>query len=122
MGGAALSDFLVTRFAPSPTVLITAVLFVGVILIVQLRGGPIPALVVLGGTVSMVGVFGTMVADVTHVALGVPYAVSTPVFLASTRRRVHPVAARRGNRRRAHDHQHLRLNWLDRAAGVDDVR
>ncbi len=31
----------------------------------------------------MVGVFGTMVADVTHVALGVPYAVSTPVFLAA---------------------------------------
>jgi uncharacterized membrane-anchored protein len=31
----------------------------------------------------MVGVFGTMVADVTHVALGVPYAVSTPVFLTA---------------------------------------
>ncbi|MFF4754479.1 COG4705 family protein [Streptomyces sp. NPDC002514] len=31
--------------------------------------------------VVMVSVFGTMAADVLHVGLGVPYAVSTPVFL-----------------------------------------
>lgn len=78
--GEALSDFLVTRFAPVPTVLITAVLF-AVILIVQLRADRYRPWL-YWGTVSMVGVFGTMVADVTHVALGVPYAVSTPVFLA----------------------------------------
>ncbi|MEU0189234.1 hypothetical protein ABZ250_05105 [Streptomyces afghaniensis] len=33
--------------------------------------------------VVMVSVFGTMAADVLHVGLGVPYAVSTPVFLAT---------------------------------------
>lgn len=33
--------------------------------------------------VVMVSVFGTMAADVLHVGLGVPYAVSTPFFLAA---------------------------------------
>lgn len=79
--GEALSDFLVTRFDPVPTVLVTAVLF-AVILIVQLRADRYRPWL-YWGTVSMVGVFGTMVADVTHVALGVPYAVSTPVFLTA---------------------------------------
>lgn len=79
--GEALSDFLVTRFDPVPTVLITATLFL-VVLVVQLRADRYwPWL--YWGTVSMVGVFGTMVADVTHVALGVPYFVSTPVFLTA---------------------------------------
>ncbi|MDM7885617.1 hypothetical protein QUG92_10935 [Curtobacterium sp. RHCKG23] len=77
--GEALSDFLVTRFDPAPTVLITAALF-ATILAVQLRADRYRPWL-YWGTVSMVGVFGTMVADVTHVALGVPYAVSTPVFL-----------------------------------------
>lgn len=79
--GEALSDFLVTRFNPVPTVLVTAVLF-AVILIVQLRADRYRPWL-YWGTVSLVGVFGTMVADVTHVALGVPYAVSTPVFLTA---------------------------------------
>lgn len=79
--GEALSDFLVTRFAPVPTVLFTAVLF-ALILVVQLRTDRYRPWL-YWGTVSMVGVFGTMVADVTHVALGVPYAVSTPVFLTA---------------------------------------
>ncbi len=79
--GEALSDFLVTRFDPAPTVLITAVLFL-VVLVVQLRADRYRPWL-YWGTVSMVGVFGTMVADVTHVALGVPYFVSTPVFLAA---------------------------------------
>ncbi len=79
--GEALSDFLVTRFDPAPTVLITAVLF-AVILIAQLRADRYRPWL-YWGTVSMVGVFGTMVADVTHVALGVPYLVSTPVFLTA---------------------------------------
>lgn len=79
--GEALSDFLVTRFAPVPTVLVTAAVF-AVVLVAQLRADRyLPWR--YWGTVSMVGVFGTMVADVTHVALGVPYTVSTPVFLAA---------------------------------------
>ncbi len=79
--GEALSDFLVTRFDPVPTVLTTAVLFTAV-LAAQLRADRYRPWL-YWGTVSMVGVFGTMVADVTHVALGVPYLVSTPVFLAA---------------------------------------
>jgi uncharacterized membrane-anchored protein len=79
--GEALSDFSVTRFAPVPTVLVTAVLFV-VILAVQLRADRYRPWL-YWGAVSVVGVFGTMVADVTHVAFGVPYIVSTPVFLAA---------------------------------------
>lgn len=77
--GEALSDFLVTRFDPVPTVLLTAALF-GVVLVAQLRTDRYRPWL-YWGAVAMVGVFGTMVADVVHVALGVPYAVSTPVFL-----------------------------------------
>ncbi len=88
--GEALSDFLVTRFDPVPTVLITAVLF-ALILTAQLRTDRYRPWL-YWGTVSMVGVFGTMVADVTHVALGVPYLVSTPVFPRSADRRVRRVA------------------------------
>ncbi|WJY00864.1 hypothetical protein [Curtobacterium sp. 458] len=79
--GESLSDFLVTRFDPVPTVLMTAVLF-AVVLTAQLRADRYRPWL-YWGAVSMVGVFGTMVADVTHVALGVPYAVSTPVFLVA---------------------------------------
>ena len=77
--GEALSDHLVTRFDPVPTVLVTAALFVAVLgaqlTTTRFRRWSYWA------TVSMVGVFGTMVADVVHVALGVPYLLSTPVFL-----------------------------------------
>lgn len=78
--GEALSDFLVTRFDPVPTVLATAAVFV-IVLVAQLRTDRYRPWR-YWGAVSLVGVFGTMVADVTHVALGVPYAVSTPVFLS----------------------------------------
>lgn len=78
--GEALSDFLVTRFDPVPTVLVTAAVFV-IVLVAQLRTDRYRPWR-YWGAVSLVGVFGTMVADVTHVALGVPYAVSTPVFLS----------------------------------------
>ncbi|MBT2503185.1 hypothetical protein [Curtobacterium sp. ISL-83] len=77
--GEALSDFLVMRFDPVPTVLITAVLFAAVLAAQLSVRRYIPW--VYWTAVSMVGVFGTMVADVVHVALGVPYAVSAPVFL-----------------------------------------
>lgn len=104
--GEALSDFLVTRFAPVPTVLITAVLF-AVILIVQLRADRYRPWL-YWGTVSMVGVFGTMVADVTHVALGVPLRGVDARVPRRARRRLCLVASRRGNGRRAHHHQHPR--------------
>lgn len=77
--GEALSDFLVTRFDPAPTVLVTAVLFVAVLAVQLAATRYVPWL--YWTAVSMVGVFGTMIADVTHVALGVPYLVSAPVFL-----------------------------------------
>lgn len=77
--GEAVSDFLVTRFDPVPTVLLTAVVFV-VVLGAQLRlRRYVPAM--YWAAVSMVGIFGTMAADVVHVALDIPYAASTPVFL-----------------------------------------
>jgi len=77
--GEALSDFLVTRFAPAPTVLVTAALFAAVLAVQLAATRYVPWL--YWTTVSMVGVFGTMIADVTHVAFGVPYLVSAPVFL-----------------------------------------
>ena len=77
--GEALSDFLVTRFDPAPTVVVSVLLF-AVVLGVQLRARRhVPWL--YWTTVAMVGVVGTLVADVAHVALGVPYGVSTSVFL-----------------------------------------
>lgn len=79
--GEALSDFLVTRFDPAPTVLVTAALFAAVLAVQLAATRYVPWR--YWATVSMVGVFGTMIADVVHVALGVPYLVSTPVFLAA---------------------------------------
>lgn len=78
--GEALSDRLVTRFAPAPTVLITAVVFV-VVLAVQFRSRRFSPWK-YWSAVAMVAVFGTMVADVAHVVAGIPYLVSTLVFLA----------------------------------------
>lgn len=76
--GEALSDFLVTRFDPVPVVLITAALFAAA-LVLQFRARRyVPWRYWFA--VSMVGIFGTMVADVVHVVLGVPYPVSTAVF------------------------------------------
>lgn len=77
--GEALSDRLVTRFDPVPTVLITAVVFV-VVLTVQFRSRRFSS-GKYWSAVAMVAVFGTMVADVAHVAAGIPYLASTLVFL-----------------------------------------
>ena len=76
--GESASDFLVRAMVPEIAVLLGAVAFV-VALTLQLRAG---RYVVWRYwlAVSMVGVFGTMAADVVHVALGVPYAVSTCAF------------------------------------------
>jgi uncharacterized membrane-anchored protein len=79
--GEALSDFLVTRFDPAPTVVITAAVF-GAVLIAQFRTRRYRPWM-YWSAVCMVGVFGTMVADVAHVAAGIPYIASTPVFLVA---------------------------------------
>jgi uncharacterized membrane-anchored protein len=76
--GESTSDWLVNRISP-----VTAVLFgfVGfcVALTVQLRAARYSA-ARYWFAVAMVGVFGTMAADVLHVGLHVPYTVSTVVF------------------------------------------
>ncbi|WP_196804465.1 hypothetical protein [Cellulomonas sp. URHD0024] len=76
--GEAASDFLVRAMAPEIAVLLGAVAFT-VALVIQLRAG---RYVVwrYWFAVAMVGVFGTMAADVVHVGLGIPYAVSTVAF------------------------------------------
>lgn len=76
--GESASDFLVRAFPPQLAVLAGLVAFVGA-LGLQLRAGRyVPWRYWLA--VSMVGVFGTMAADVVHVALGVPYLISTVTF------------------------------------------
>lgn len=73
------SDFLVTHFDPVVAVGVST-LVLAVVLLLQVRAPRfVPAL--YWSAVVMVAVVGTMVADVVHVALGVPYSVSTPVFV-----------------------------------------
>ncbi|MGC8510436.1 MAG: hypothetical protein ACP5PB_06145 [Acidimicrobiales bacterium] len=76
--GEATSDYFVHHDNPELVVLVAAVVF-ALALWLQLRS---PRYLV--GTywfaVVMVGVFGTMCADVVHVVLGVPYALSTTAF------------------------------------------
>ena len=76
--GESASDFLVRAMPPEVAVLLGAAAF-AVALTIQLRAH---RYVVwrYWFAVSMVGVFGTMAADVVHVGLGVPYAVSTTFF------------------------------------------
>lgn len=76
--GETASDFLVRRL--SPEVAVPAALLVLVVaLVLQFRArGYRPAR--YWSTALMVSVFGTMAADVLHVGLGVPYAVSTAAF------------------------------------------
>jgi uncharacterized membrane-anchored protein len=76
--GESASDFLVRAMAPELAVGLGAVAF-AVALLIQLRAG---RYVVwrYWFAVSMVGIFGTMAADVVHVGLGVPYLVSTTGF------------------------------------------
>ncbi|MFD8081642.1 hypothetical protein ACFV4F_08085 [Kitasatospora sp. NPDC059722] len=72
--GEVLSDFLARTAGPVPAVGGAGLLFV-VAIVVQLRlRRCVPG--VYWAVVVMVSVFGTMVADVAHVALGVPYALS----------------------------------------------
>ena len=76
--GESTSDFLVHTIAPAVAVVLGFIAFV-VSLVLQLRARTYRA----GRywfAVAMVGVFGTMAADVLHVGLGVPYTVSTAGF------------------------------------------
>ena len=76
--GEATSDFLVHRFNPELAVLGAGVVFVAV-LWWQLT---VPRFLITTYwlAVVMVGVFGTMCADVLHVGFGVPYVVSAITF------------------------------------------
>jgi len=76
--GETTSDFLVHRLGPPPAVLIGAAAF-SAALWLQLRAGRYSAWI-YWLAVAMVGVFGTMAADVLHVGLGMPYAVSTTFY------------------------------------------
>lgn len=79
--GESLSDYLVHRFNPYLAVAIGFVVF-GAAIVTQFAA---PRYRTAGywTAVAMVAVFGTMVADVLHVALHVPYLVSAPLFLAA---------------------------------------
>ena len=76
--GESTSDYLVHRIHPVPAVLLGFVCFVGA-LVLQFSQRRYVAWTYWLAVV-MVGVFGTMAADVLHVGLGVPYAASTPLF------------------------------------------
>jgi uncharacterized membrane-anchored protein len=76
--GESTSDFSVHAIAPVAAVLIGFIAFCAAMAI-QLRS-PRYQPWKYWLAVSMVGVFGTMAADVLHVGFGVPYAVSTPLF------------------------------------------
>lgn len=76
--GETTSDFFVKSADPVIAVMVGFVVFV-IALTIQFRVSHyIPA--VYWFAVAMVSVFGTMAADITHIVLGVPYAVSTGVF------------------------------------------
>ncbi len=76
--GESTSDYLVNTFNPYVVVLAGFVGFIAILTLQFKTHRYIPWIYWL--TVVMVAIFGTMAADVTHVALGVPYAVSSVVF------------------------------------------
>jgi uncharacterized membrane-anchored protein len=76
--GESSSDFLVHAMAPELAVVLGFVGFVGA-LALQFRMGRYVAWTYWFAVV-MVGIFGTMAADVLHVGLGVPYTASTILY------------------------------------------
>lgn len=76
--GETTSDYLVTTIDPVVAVALGGLAFV-VCLALQLRAKRYIAWIYWLAVV-MVSVFGTMAADVTHVVLGISYAISTPFF------------------------------------------
>jgi uncharacterized membrane-anchored protein len=77
--GETASDYLAHRFAPAVAVGLGAVAFAGA-LILQLSVRRYIAWIYWLAVV-MVSVFGTMAADVLHVGIGIPYAISTVFFM-----------------------------------------
>ena len=78
--GESTSDYLVHAMAPELAVVLGFVGFV-VALVLQFRAGRYVAWTYWFAVV-MVGIFGTMAADVVHVGLGVPYTASTILYAA----------------------------------------
>jgi uncharacterized membrane-anchored protein len=76
--GEAVSDYSIHVLPPVVAVVCGFALFVVALVIQLARGRYRPWSYWF--TVGMVGVFGTMAADVMHVALGVPYAASTAFY------------------------------------------
>ena len=76
--GEATSDFLVFQIDPVIAVILGAIGLAIAMALQLLVRRYVPALYWLA--VAMVAVFGTMGADVVHIGLGVPYAVSTAFF------------------------------------------
>lgn len=76
--GEAVSDFSIRVLPPVVAVLLGFALFVAALLFQLTRRRYIPEVYWL--TVAMVGVFGTMAADVVHVVIGLPYAVSATLY------------------------------------------
>jgi uncharacterized membrane-anchored protein len=76
--GESTSDYLVNTFNPYLVVVVGFIGFIAILLVQFNTKRYIPWVYWL--TIVMVAVFGTMAADVIHVALGVPYVVSTLVF------------------------------------------
>jgi uncharacterized membrane-anchored protein len=76
--GESASDYLVHAMAPELAVVLGFVAFVAALTVQFAAERYVPWRYWL--TVVMVGVFGTMAADVLHVGLGVPYAASTVLY------------------------------------------
>ena len=78
--GESTSDFLVHALAPEIAVVLGGIAFVVALYIQFARDRYVPWAYWLA--VAMVGIFGTMAADVLHVGLGVPYVASTIFYAA----------------------------------------
>lgn len=76
--GEAASDFSIRIMPPVAAVLLGFVLFVAALVFQVTRRRYIPEVYWL--SVAMVGVFGTMAADVVHVVIGLPYALSALLY------------------------------------------
>lgn len=79
--GESSSDFLVHRLPPVLAVALGGIALAGALALQFAARRYVPWIYWLA--VAMVGVFGTMAADVLHVGLGVPYLVSTVFFAVS---------------------------------------
>jgi uncharacterized membrane-anchored protein len=76
--GESSSDYLVHRLPPALAVALGGIALAGALVVQFAARRYVPWIYWLA--VAMVGVFGTMAADVLHVGLGVPYVVSTAFF------------------------------------------